>query len=63
MVPFYNLGQLHELMRDHIINNELGHFTMQNFAAVRRGGWIDQQATSMKAHQNDISGHFANKLD
>jgi fatty acid desaturase len=65
MVPFYNLEKLHELMREHIVHNEQDHFTSQNFAAVRRGGWIDQQATSMKAHhtQNYISNLRANKLD
>jgi hypothetical protein len=41
MVPFYNLGKLHELMRGHIINNELGHFTLQNFRSSS-SWWLDR---------------------
>jgi fatty acid desaturase len=43
MVPFFNLPKLHELMNDHAVHNEYKHFTTQNWAYVRPGGWIDQQ--------------------
>jgi fatty acid desaturase len=43
MVPFFNLPKLHELMKEHAVHNECKHFTTQNWAYVRPGGWIDQQ--------------------
>jgi hypothetical protein len=48
MVPFYNLHKLNELMYEHVLHNERDHFTTQNFAAVKSGGWIDQQADRMQ---------------
>eukprot|EP00978_Attheya_sp_CCMP212_P033752 scaffold137800_cov41-Attheya_sp.AAC.3 len=44
MVPFFNLHKINELMYEHVIHNECDHFTVQNWAAIRPGGWIDQQA-------------------
>lgn len=43
MVPFFNLPKLHELMDPYIDHNETKHFTAQNWACVKPGGWIDQQ--------------------
>jgi fatty acid desaturase len=43
MVPFYNLHKLNALLSEHVIHNEIDHFTTQNWAAVMPGGWIDQQ--------------------
>jgi hypothetical protein len=44
MVPFFNLGRLHKLMKEHVIHSECDHFTSQNWNCVKSGGWIDQQA-------------------
>jgi fatty acid desaturase len=43
MVPFFNLPKLHELMDPYIVHNECKHFTSQNWACAKLGGWIDQQ--------------------
>lgn len=48
MVPFYNLHKLNELMYEHVIHNEKDHFTTQNWAAFKHGGWIDQQQQDME---------------
>ena len=50
MVPFFNLHKLHELMDGHIIHNETKCFTHQNWACVKPGGWIDQQASFAEEH-------------
>jgi fatty acid desaturase len=47
MVPFYNLHKLNELMYEHVIHKEIDHFTIQNVAAFKVGGWIDQQRAAM----------------
>lgn len=52
MVPFYNLSKINEHMYSHVIHNERDHFTTQNWAAIVRGGWIDQQAQRMKAFES-----------
>jgi fatty acid desaturase len=49
MVPFYNLQKLNALMYDHVIHNEIDHFTTQNWAAIVPGGWIDQQMERFQA--------------
>jgi fatty acid desaturase len=49
MVPFFNLHKIHALMHEHVIHNDTAHFTLQNWAAVKPGGWIDQQTHDMKA--------------
>mmetsp|Transcript_26987 Transcript_26987/g.62103 ORF Transcript_26987/g.62103 Transcript_26987/m.62103 type:complete len:424 (-) Transcript_26987:200-1471(-) len=51
MVPFFNLHKLNELMYDHVIHNEKDHFTTQNWAAFKPGGWIDEQARDMELYQ------------
>ncbi|CAJ1940096.1 unnamed protein product [Cylindrotheca closterium] len=43
MVPFFNLPVLHDLLDDHIKHNEIKSFTLQNWAMIRPGGWIDVQ--------------------
>lgn len=43
MVPFFNLCRVNELMYPHVLHNECDHFTTQNWAAFKPGGWIDQQ--------------------
>lgn len=48
MVPFFNLHKLNDLMYEHVIHNERDHFTTQNWAAFKSGGWIDQQMAAMK---------------
>jgi fatty acid desaturase len=47
MVPFFNLHKLNELMYPHVIHNEHDNFTTQNWAALKSGGWIDQQTERM----------------
>lgn len=49
MVPFYNLHKLNVLMYEHVLHNEYDHFTVQNWVALKPGGWIDQQAARMAA--------------
>jgi fatty acid desaturase len=51
MVPFFNLHKLNELMYDHVIHNEYDHFTIQNWAAFKSGGWIDQQMADMEEYR------------
>ena len=51
MVPFFNLHKINELMYDHVIHNECDHFTSQNFAAFRPGGWLDQQSRDMDTYR------------
>ena len=52
MVPFFNLHKLNDLMYEHVIHNERDHFTTQNWAAFKRGGWIDQQMADMETYRN-----------
>jgi fatty acid desaturase len=52
MVPFFNLQQLNDLIYPHVLHNEHDHFTTQNWAAIKAGGWIDQQAARTKAYNN-----------
>jgi fatty acid desaturase len=49
MVPFFNLCRVNEHMYAHVIHNEYDHFTTQNWAAVKPGGWIDQQRERVEA--------------
>jgi fatty acid desaturase len=51
MVPFFNLHKINALMHDHVIHNDTSHFTLQNWAAVKPGGWIDQQTRDMAAYK------------
>jgi fatty acid desaturase len=51
MVPFYNLHKLSELMHEHVLHNEHDHFTLQNWAALMPGGWIDRQSADMAAYR------------
>lgn len=51
MVPFYNLHKLNELMYEHILHKERDHFTTQNFAAFKPGGWIDRQQKEMDEYK------------
>jgi hypothetical protein len=51
MVPFYDLHKLNELMYDLVINSEFNLFTIQNWNALKSGGWIDSQASDMEAHR------------
>jgi len=44
MVPFFNLPKVSELMDPHLEHNECRHFTSQNLACLKKGGWIDQQS-------------------
>ena len=44
-VPFYNLPKLHVYLNDHIKHNETKTFTAQQWALIRKGGWIDKQAS------------------
>lgn len=55
MVPFFNLHKLNDLMYEHVIHNERDHFTTQNWAAFKRGGWIDQQMADMETYRNQHS--------
>ncbi|CAB9508449.1 linoleoyl-CoA desaturase activity [Seminavis robusta] len=43
MVPFFNLHKVNALMHDHVVHNETGNFTVQNWACFKPGGWIDKQ--------------------
>jgi fatty acid desaturase len=52
MVPFFNLHKLNELIYSHVVHNEHDHFTTQNWAAFKAGGWIDQQAARIEAYNN-----------
>jgi fatty acid desaturase len=51
MVPFFNLHKINALMHDHVIHNDTSHFTTQNWAAVKPGGWIDLQTRDMAVHK------------
>jgi fatty acid desaturase len=52
MVPFFNLHKLNKHMYDHVIHNEHGYFVPQNWAALKPGGWIDEQTRDMAAFNN-----------
>jgi fatty acid desaturase len=54
MVPFFNLHKINELMHPYVIHNEKDHFTTQNWAAFKPGGWIDQQAERVEAYRSKI---------
>lgn len=43
MVPFFNLHKINAIMHDHVVHNETTHFTTQNWAAFKPGGWIEEQ--------------------
>ncbi len=51
MVPFFNLHKLNDLMYEHVIHNDCDHFTIQNWAALKSGGWIDQQMANMEEYR------------
>jgi fatty acid desaturase len=54
MVPFYNLHKLNDLMYEHVIHNEFDHFTIQNWNALKPGGWIDAQSRDMNANKKAV---------
>jgi len=43
MVPFFNLHKINALMHDHVVHNECGYFTKQNWECIKPNGWIDKQ--------------------
>jgi fatty acid desaturase len=51
MVPFFNLHKLNDLMYEHVIHNEKDHFTLQNWGALKPGGWIDEQARDVELYR------------
>jgi len=51
MVPFYNLHKINVHMYDATVHNEYDHFTTQNWAALKPGGWIDQQNERVEAYK------------
>eukprot|EP00522_Entomoneis_paludosa_P012373 CAMPEP_0172455780 /NCGR_PEP_ID=MMETSP1065-20121228/12244_1 /TAXON_ID=265537 /ORGANISM="Amphiprora paludosa, Strain CCMP125" /LENGTH=418 /DNA_ID=CAMNT_0013208259 /DNA_START=95 /DNA_END=1351 /DNA_ORIENTATION=+ len=59
MVPFFNLHKLNELMYEHVIHNERDHFTTQNWAALKPGGWIDEQARDMEMYRKSQESQHA----
>lgn len=51
MVPFFNLHKINEHMYPYCEHNEYDHFTTQNWAALKPGGWIDQQNERVEAYK------------
>ena len=53
MVPFFNLPKLHALMNDHVLHNECKNFTSTNWNAIKNGGWIDKQNSTVSHDKSE----------